>query len=383
MWWVQATMDFTLNDTQRLLVKTATELAEREFAEDAFTWEGSFPWVNLEQLADVGLLGIALDADYGGGDLTPIEVLLVQEAIGRVCPDTAHIISRSSMGAPRAIDELGSVTLKDRYLPAICAGESIMSIAISEREAGSDAVAMGTTARIEDDAIVLDGRKHWVTKSHVADVFLVYAKFSDGIGAVVIEESDPGFSRGESDTNMAGHEQGELILDECRVSTDRILVRGDRALVRLLKTFNVERCHNAMMCVSVARNAFEKALSYVQKREQFDQPIGDFQAIEHKLADMAIRLETARIAVLYAAATVETDAGLSDRAQTSIAKVHANEISESVVSDALQLFGATGYMRGHPVEYMYRLVRGWKIAGGTVEVQRNGIARELKKHGYR
>lgn len=376
-------MDFTLDETQRLLVKTATDLADREFAETAFTWEGDFPWENLETLAEAGLLGIALSEDYGGGGLSPVEVLLVQEAIGRICPDTAHIVSRSSMGAPRAIDELGSPELKGQYLPAICEGESIMSIAISEREAGSDATAMGTSAHIEDDSVVIDGRKHWVTKADVADVFLVYAKFSDGIGAVVVEESDPGFSRGESDTNMAGHEQGELILDDCRVPAERILIRGEDALIELLKTFNVERCHNAMMCVSVARNAFEKALSYVQTREQFDQPIGDFQAIEHMLADMAIRLETARLAVLYGAATANTDAGLSARAQTSIAKVHANEIGESVVSDALQLFGATGYMQGHPVEYMYRLVRGWKIAGGTVEVQRNGIARELKKHGYR
>ena len=376
-------MDFSLDETQRLLVRTATELAEAEFAQRAFTWEGEFPRENLESLAENGLLGIALDESYGGGGLTPVEVLLVQEAIGRVCPDTAHIVSRSSMGAPRAIDELGTSWLKERYLPPICNGESIMSIAISEAHAGSDASAMSTTATVEGDEVVIDGRKHWVTKPDVADAFLVYAKFADGIGAVVIEETDPGFEVERTDINMAGHHQGTLRFDDCRVPTDRILIRGGDAFITLLKTFNVERCHNAMMCVSVARNAFERALEYADEREQFGHPIGEFQAIEHKLADMAIAIETARLAVLYAAQTVNDGSGWNDRAQTSIAKVYANEVGEQVLTEAMQIFGANGYMRGHPVEYMYRLVRGWKIAGGTVEVQRNGIASVLKKHGYR
>lgn len=376
-------MDFSLDETQGLLVRTATELAEAEFAEKAFTWDGNYPWENLASLAESGLLGIALDAAYGGGGLTPIEVLLVQEAIGRVCPDTAHIVSRSSMGAPRAIDELGTETLKERYLPPICSGDSIMSIAISEAHAGSDATAMSTAATVEDDEVVIDGRKHWVTKPDVADVFLVYARFPDGIGAVVVEATDPGFELERTDTNMAGHQQGTLRFDACRIPADRILIRGEDALVTLLKTFNVERCHNAMMCVSVARNAFEKALEYAYEREQFGQPIGEFQSIEHKLADMAIGIETARLAVLYAAETVNEGSGWNDRAQTSIAKVYANEVGERVLTEAMQIFGANGYMRGHPVEYMYRLIRGWKIAGGTVEIQRNGIASVLAKHGYR
>ncbi len=376
-------MDFSLDETQRLLVRTATELAEAEFAEKAFTWEGEFPWENLESLADRGLLGIALDEAYGGGGMTPVEVLLVQEAIGRVCPDTAHIISRSSMGAPRAIDELGTPTLKERYLPSICGGDSIMSIAISEAHAGSDAAAMSTTATIEDDEVIVEGQKHWVTKPEVADAFLVYARFPDGIGALVIEASDAGFELERTDVNMAGHHQGTLRFDDCRVPVDRILIRGEDALVTLLKTFNVERCHNAMMCVSVARNAFERSLEYAYDREQFGRPIGEFQVIEHKLADMAISIETARLAVLYAAETVNEGSGWNDRAQTSIAKVYANEIGEQVLTDAMQIFGANGYMQGHPIEYMYRLVRGWKIAGGTVEIQRNGIASVLAKHGYR
>lgn len=376
-------MDFTLDETQRLLTLTARELAETELAADAFTWEDEFPWKNVELLADAGLLGIALDEEWGGGGLSPLEVLLVQEEIGRVCPDSAHVVSRSSMGAPRAVDELGTNHLRQRYLPKVCSGESIMSIAISEAEAGSDATSISTTATDDGDHLVIDGRKLWVTKSDVADSFLVYVDFPEGIGAVMIEDDDPGFSRGGEYTNMAGGVQGELIFEDCQIPKDRTLVRGEDAFVSLLKTFNVERCHNAMMCVTVARNAFEKALAYAQDREQFGQAIGDFQAIQHKVADMAMRIETARLAVLHAAATVDDDNGLASRAQTSIAKVYANEVGEAVLTEALQIFGANGYMQGHPIEYMYRLVRGWKIAGGTVEVHRNGIARTLYKKGYR
>lgn len=376
-------MDFTLTETQRLLTRTAHDLAESDLAADAFTWEDEFPWENLEKLADAGFLGIAIGEEYGGGGMTPVEVLLVQEKIGRVCPDSAHIVSRSSMGAPRAVDELGSDHLRERYLPAVCNGDSIMSIAISEAEAGSDTSAMTTTAEDDGDDLVLNGQKLWVTKSDVADVFLVYVRFPEGIGAVLVEDNDSGFTRGEEYTNMAGETQGKLLFDDCRIPAERTLVRGEDAFITLLKTFNVERCHNAMMCVTVARNAFEKSLEYVQDCEQFDQPVGDFQAVEHKLADMAMYIETARLAVLYAAATVDQDTGLASRAQTSIAKVYANEVGEAVLTDAVQLFGANGYMQGHPVEYMYRLVRGWKIAGGTVEVHRNGIATNLKRTGYR
>ena len=376
-------MDFSLTETQRLLTRTARDLAESELAADAFTWEGEFPWPSVEKLAEADLLGIAIAEEYGGGGMTPLEVLLVQEQVGRVCPDSAHVVSRSSMGAPRAVDELGSEYLRERYLPAVCAGESVMSIAISEAEAGSDATAMTTAAEDDGDDLVINGRKLWVTKSDVADSFLVYVRFPEGIGAVVVEDGDPGFERGQENTNMAGETQGELVFDDCRVPAERTLVRGEDAFVTLIKTFNVERCHNAMMCVTVARNAFEKALDYAQEREQFGRPIGEFQALQHKLADMAIRLETARLAVLHAAATADSETAVPTRMQTSIAKTYANEVGESVLTDAIQLFGANGYMRGHPVEYMYRLVRGWKIAGGTVEVHRNGIARTLFKEGYR
>lgn len=367
-----------------MLKETARRVAEEELAADAFTYDGDYPMENAPVLADPGLLGISLPEAYGGGGMTPVEALLVQEEIGRVCPDTAHLVSHTSMGAPRAIAHLGTEALKEAYLPGVCAGDYVLAIAISEAGAGSAASEMRTTAVDDGDGVVVDGTKLWVSHPDAAAAFLVYVRFEEGIGAVVVDADNPGLEVTETYTNMYGGEQAELVFDDCRVDEDRVLIRGADAFKTLLQTFNVERCHNAMMSVSLARNAFERALAYAQEREQFGEPIGEFQAVSHKLADMAINIEAARLLVFQAAqsAIAEGSDGLPARLQTSVAKVFANEMAETVASDAVQIHGANGYMRGHPVEYIYRKVRGRKIAGGTVEIHRNGIADALFKHGY-
>jgi len=373
-------MDFDRSERAQLVFDTARDLAREEFADRAFTWGGEFPAENQAILAEHGLLGIALPEAYGGGGFTVMEVLAAQEAIGRVCPNTAHVVSRSSMGPPRAIAELGSEDLKERYLPDVCSGDLVMSVAISEAEAGSDAGNIRTTVERDGDGLVIDGEKLWVTKADVADSFLVYARFPDGnIGAVIVDADDPGFSLGEGYENMAGHVQHELVFDGCRVPEDRVLAHGSESFKDLLITFNVERCHNAMMCVACGLNAFDRALEYAGEREQFGGPIGDFQAIEHKLADMAMKLDAARLLV-YRAAANAVDAEPS-RMETSMAKVVANEFAHEAIDDALQIHGAAGYATASPIQYLYRWVRGWQIAGGTVEVHRDMIAEDLKKHG--
>jgi alkylation response protein AidB-like acyl-CoA dehydrogenase len=373
-------MDFLLTDEQRLIYNAAKDIAEKEFSKDAFTWEHEFPKKNQQILAEQDLLGIGLPMEYGGGGYSVVEVIIAQEAVGRVCPDTAHILSRSSMGPPRVIAELGSEYLKNKYLPDVCSGDQIISIALSEPEAGTDAGSMQTNVERDGENIILNGGKIWITKAEQAGAFLVYARFPDGnVGAVVVDKDTDGLTLDDGSVNMAGHVQNEIYFDDCVVHEDQILVQDEAAFKQLLSEFNVERCHNAMMCVACGLNAFDKALDHAQNREQFDQPIADFQGIEWKLADMATELEAARMLIYRAAA----NAGDSDpsRIETSMAKIKANETAQEVVDDALQIHGAIGYMKDSPVEYLYRWVRGWKIAGGTVETQRNAIAGQVKKHG--
>ncbi|ELY97177.1 acyl-CoA dehydrogenase family protein [Natrialba asiatica] len=373
-------MDFRRSDEQKLIYQTANDIATDRFAEKAFTWEDEFPYENQKILAEQDLLGIGLPMEYGGGGYSVVEVLTAQEAVGRVCPDTAHILSRSSMGPPRAIAELGSEYLKEKYLPAVCDGNSIISVAISEAEAGSDASNMQTSVERDSDELILNGSKMWVTKAAQCDAFLVYARFpDDNIGAIVVDKDTDGLTLDDGSVNMAGHVQHQLYFDDCTVYEDQVLVHEKDAFKRLLIEFNVERCHNAMMCVACGLNAFDKALDYAKNREQFDQPVADFQGIEWKLADMAMELDAARLLIYRAAANArESD---PSRLETSMAKVKANEVGQEVVDEAMQIHGANGYMKDSPIEYLYRWVRGWKIAGGTVEVQRNAIASELKKYG--
>lgn len=369
-------MDFDFTQEQELIRKTATNIAKSEFEEKAFTWDGNFPEPNVEVLAKNDLLGIALPQKYGGGGYSPFEVVLAQEAVGRICPDTAHVLSRSSMGPPRVIAELGTDYLKDRYLARVTEGDCIMSVAISEPQAGSDAGAMTTTAETQNGMVTINGQKSWITKGDYADAFLVYARFEDRIGAVVVDADEDGLTVTDGYQNMAGHVQNDLVFDDCVVPEEQILALGSDSFKELLKEFNVERCHNSMMCVSCGLNAFDKALEHAQEREQFDQPLADFQGIEWKLARMAMKLESARL-LIYRAASKESPT----RLETSMAKVLSNEVGQEVIDEALQIHGAMGYMKDSPIEYLYRLVRGWKIAGGTVEVQQNMIARDLKKYG--
>lgn len=373
-------MDFRLNDEQRMLKSTVEEIAENEFADEAFTWD-EFPHENVPTLEENGLLGIALPEEYGGGGYTPVEALIASEAVGRVCPDTAHVLSRSSLGPPRVIATLGSDYLKETYLPDVCTGDRIFSVAISEPNAGTDATNMQASARREGDDVVINGTKSWITKGNVVNSFLVYVRFEedDRIGAVVVDKDSPGFTVGEGYENMAGGVQNDLFFDNCTVPEENVLAHEPGSFKKLITEFNVERCHNAMMCVSCGLNAFDKALEYAKDREQFDQPIADFQGIEWKFADMATKLEAAKLMIYRAASNANHSE--PSRMETSMAKLMANEVGQYAVDEALQIHGAMGYMDEHPLSYLYQLVRGWRIAGGTVEIQRNNIAKELKKHG--
>lgn len=377
-------MEFDLTPEQRKLKDTARRVAEGDLAEKAFTYEGDYPIQNAEILSEAGLLGISLPEKYGGRGMTPLEVLMVQEEIGRVCPDTAHLISHSSMGSPGAINHLGSEYQREKYLPDICEGNSVISVAISEADAGTAANEMQTSAEDDGDQVVINGEKKWPGMPDAARAYLVYTRFEEGIGAVIVDKDTPGLEHVETYTNMYGGEQSRIQFDNCRVDKSQVLIRGEDAFVKLLKEFNVERCHNAMMSVSLARNAFEKSLEYAQEREQFGEPIGENQAISHKLADMAMKIEAARLLVFQATTSAISDGndGLTSRAQTSIAKVFANEMGEEVANDAIQIHGAKGYMKGHPTEYIYRKIRGRKLAGGTAEIHRDGIANVLFEHGY-
>jgi alkylation response protein AidB-like acyl-CoA dehydrogenase len=365
-----------------MVVQLVEELAENEFADRAFDWDGAFPWANVERLADQGLMGINLPEAYGGGGLTEFEAILALETIGRVCPDTANAFYGQSMVAPRAIDMFGTEAAKERYLPPVCAGESAIAIAISEPGAGSDAAAMDTRLAEDDGELYLSGEKIWVSYVEAADAAVVWARFPDGnLGTVVMDFDAPGVEINEHYTNMAGHHQTHFFMEDVHIPEEQVLVSGRDALKEQLKALNWERCGSAAYANAMARCAYETALDYAKDREQFGQPIGEFQGLRWKFADMAKELEAARSLTYRAVLNAEARGRVPDRLETSIAKLHASETVETVVSEALQAVGATGYQREHPLEYLYRLARGRRIAAGTDEIMKNTIADAVFESG--
>lgn len=370
-----------LSDEQEMLVSSLEDIAEREFADRAFDWDGEPPWPNVELLADRGFLGINIAEAYGGGGMGEYEAMLSIEAVGRVCPDTAEFLYNQQMVAPRAIEMFGTEAAKERYLPPVTAGESAIAIAISEPEAGSDVASMRTTVEERDGDLILDGEKIWVSHVEQSDAAVVWARFPEGLGSVVVEFDWPGVEIEQHYTNMAEQHQTHFRMSDVVVPEENVITRGSEGFKRQLKALNWERIGSATVANAWGRCALDKALDYAQQREQFDQPIGDFQGIEWKLADVAKRLEAARALSYRAAENAEATGRIPDRLDASLAKLYASETVEYVTSECLQVFGANGYQRDHPLEYLYRAARGRRLAAGTDEIQKNQIAAALKRDG--
>ncbi|ELY50424.1 acyl-CoA dehydrogenase [Natronolimnohabitans innermongolicus JCM 12255] len=364
-----------------MLLETASELAENEFAEKAYEWQGETPWENLETLAEHGFLGINYDEEYGGAGMSEFEAMLLNEAIGRVCPDTASFLNSMHMVAPRAIDMFGTHEAKETYLPPLTEGEDFIAICISEPEAGSDVHSMNTTVEERGDDLVLNGEKTWVSRFKDASAGVTWVKFPEGLGTVIVDFDDPGVEVSNHYTNMADHEQTHYYMEDVVIPPENVLTRGEDAFKEQLKALNWERLAVASISNTWALAALEYALEYAQDREQFGQSIAEFQGLEWKLSEMVTHLEASRALTYRAAEDAVAQGRVPDPLQTGAANLFSGQTAETVISEALQICGANGYQQGHPLEYLYRLQRGWRFAGGTDEIQKNTIARWLKRGG--
>lgn len=369
-----------LTTDQREYAERAETVAE-EFADDAYTWAGSVPWENLERLAEADLYCPSISEAYGGQGRSDLAALLLTEAVGRVCPDTGWFTYMQSMVGPRAIDLFGSEAVKSEYLPAVTAGESFISIAISEPQAGSDVSSMSTEVTETGGTLVCNGEKTWVGGVPFGDAAVTWVRFPEGLGSVVVPYDDPGVEIEEVYTNMAGYAQTRFSINDVVIPDDHVLTRGEDAFKRQLISLNWERLGSSALTVAWAAAALDRALTYAGEREQFGQQLEEFQGIEWKLAEMYRRVETAASLMYGCAAGAQGHEHPPSRLRTSTAKLHCSRIAEDVVSEAVQIVGARAYQQGHPLEYLYRFARSRRIAAGTDEMQLNTIARSLKSDG--
>jgi len=375
-------MDFTLSEELQALQETARRFARDELTEVAREIEERDEPLSLEwrrRYAEMGFLGVNIAEEYGGHGLGGLEAILVIEAFAEVSPAIAFPIFESCVGPVRAIEHFANDALKRRVLPQVCAGETVVAVSMSEPGAGSALTDLTTRAVVEGDRVVLNGQKRWCSGGGHAEGYVVYCRMSDapgarGIGAVYVERDTPGVSFGQREQLMGfrGVPSADIFFDDVELPLDNIVVPADGGFQRLMEAFDLERCGNATMSLGIAAGALQAALGYVQERTQFGKPIIEFQAVQLKLAEMAMRVEATRLLIYRAVQNAAQ--GLPSVFESSVAKCFANEITREVCGTALQLFGAYGYSKAYPMEQRFRDAWGWGIAGGTIDIQKINIA---------
>jgi len=330
------------------------------------------------EFADMGYLGINIAPELGGQGLGNLEALLVVEELGRISTAIGFPVFESCVGPVRAIERFGERSLVEAVVPAVCAGEKVVAIAMSEPQAGSALTDLKTRATVDNDEVVISGTKRWCSGGNHADGYLVYCRFNDepgakSIGAVYVEKGTQGLSFGQPEHLMGfrGVPSSDVYLDEVRVPVTNIVV-GAGGFGKLMTAFDLERCGNATMALAQASAALDDVTAYVQERKQFGKPIIDFQAVQLKLAEMAMQVEASRLLIWKAA--VDADQGFPSIRASSIAKCFANEIARTVTGNALQLMGGYGYSKEYPMERRFRDAWGWGIAGGAIDIQKVNIA---------
>ena len=384
-------MDFRLTDDQDRLREAARAFAAAEMTAIARDLEDNDQPLGREHVkryAEMGFLGINVAQDLGGLGLGNIEALLVLEEFAKVSPAVAFPIFESSVGPVRAVEHFAEGGLARRIVPQVCAGEMIVAVAMSEPDAGSALTDLKTKAVLKDGTITLNGQKRWCSGAGHADGYVVYARMSDdpgakGIGAVFVEKDRDGLSFGAPERLMGfrGIPSADIFFDDVKVPAENLVVPAG-GFKKLMAAFDLERCGNATMCLGIAQASFDTALAYVQERKQFGKPLADFQAVQLKLADMAMRLDASRLLIWRAARNAE-DAGdggaggLPSILDSSLAKCFANEMVRDVTGDALQVMGAYGYSKEFPIEQRLRDGWGWGIAGGAIDIQKINIASAL------
>ncbi|MGA0952052.1 MAG: acyl-CoA dehydrogenase family protein [Candidatus Puniceispirillaceae bacterium] len=377
-------MDFSLNDEQQMLQSTA-----RKFAADILSAEAK----HIEQhdvpashalrqkFAEMGFLGMNLPTHYGGAGLGHFEAVLVLEELAKISVAAAFPVFEASFGPSLAIAHFAPEELRQRILPAVCRGDMVVAVSMSEPQAGTALTDLKTTARLDGDKIILNGNKRWCSGAGHADAYVVYCRMSDapgakGIGAVLVEKDTDGFSFGAAESHMGwrGIPSADMYFDNVELPASNIIVPAG-GFRQLMEAFDLERCGNTTMSLACGQSAFDYVLDYVQEREQFGKPIIEFQAVQLQLAQMKMKLDAARLLLYRAVSNAEQS--LPTIADSSIAKCYANEIARDVTSAAVQLMGGYGFSKSYPMEQKMRDAWGWGIAGGSIDIQKINIAAAL------
>ncbi len=375
---------FKLSDEHDMLRAAVRAVCEDKIAPLAAEVDanGEFPQASYDALRQADFHAVHVPEEYGGAGADALSTCLVIEEVARVCASTSLIPAVNKLGTMPLLLS-ASEDLRKRYLPAVASGEAMFSYALSEAEAGSDAVSMRTRAVRDGDTYVLNGAKRWITNAGVSEFYTVMAVTdpdagANGISAFVVEKGDEGFSFGapEKKLGIKGSPTRELYFDACRIPADRLIGAEGSGFKTALRTLDHTRVTIAAQAIGIAQGALDHATGYAKERKQFGKAIADFQGIQFLLADMAMKLEAAR-QLTYAAAA-KSERGDPDLTFFgAAAKCFASDAAMEITTDAVQVLGGYGYVKDYPVERMMRDAKITQIYEGTNQIQRLVMARQL------
>jgi alkylation response protein AidB-like acyl-CoA dehydrogenase len=381
-------VEFEYTPEQVQLRKAVREFAEGEIAPHVMEWDETqtFPLEVIRKLGKLGYMGAIFPEELGGAGLGYIEYSIIIEELSRVDGSVGIIVAAHTSLCSNHIYKMGTDAQRCRYLPKLASGEWIGCWSLTEPEAGSDAAGTRSVAARDEESgcWVLNGAKTFTTNAHYADVCVAMAvtdraAAQHGISAFILEKGTPGFRPGKKENKLGlrASATGEVIFEGCRLGPEQLLGRQNEGFVDSLKVLDGGRVSIAALSIGMAQGAYDAALRYSKLRKQFGRPISEFQAIQHKLVDMAVDLDAARL-LNYRAAWM-LDQGRRVTRESSMAKLFASEAAVRIANEAVQIHGGYGFIKDYPVEKFYRDVKLCTIGEGTSEIQRLVIARQLLK----
>ncbi len=369
----------SLTDEQRRIVASVRELTQAQFKPRGLDYmDGAFPWDNIRRLAELGILGMAVPEAYGGSQLGVFETALVLEEISKGCYVTAMAVLGEVGVQTRIIATFAPEPIKRRLLPAVCTGDCILAICMTEPHAGTDVGNYATNVERRGASLRLKGVKTLISRAEEAGAFVVFARVDgrpgrDGIGCVLVEQGTPGLVISGKFHTMGGENLHEVRFEDCELPAENLLL-GEGGFKQLINAFNTQRCLNPSISLGLAEGAFDEALAYARERTAFGRPIGERQGMRWKLATMYHDIEAGRGLLYRACASADP---FPEPLLAATAKVFCNEMSLRVTSDALQVFGGYGFTDEYLVSRLYRGARYGTLGGGTSETLRDLIGKRL------
>jgi len=379
--------NFETTENQTMIAQMVRDFAEKNIRPNIMDWDESqtFPLETFKEMGKLGLLGVLVPQEYGGSGFGYFEYVTAIVELSKVCGSVGLSMAAHNSLCTGHIMYFGNEDQKKKWLPQLASGEAIGAWGLTEANTGSDAMRMQCVAKQDGDNWILNGTKNWITHGITGNIAVVLARTgelldSNGITAFVVERGTPGFRGGkkENKLGMRASETAELIFEDCVIPKENVLGKIGDGFKQAMKVLDGGRISIAALSLGIAKGAYEAALKYSKERQQFGQPISNFQGISFKLADMATQIEAAELLIFQAAD--RKNKNLSVNKEGAMAKYYASEVAVRNSTEAIQIFGGYGYTKDFPVEKFYRDSKLCTIGEGTSEIQKLVISRSILKN---